>query len=364
MTTKALPNLVVRKYVASDIERIEQLLKTHFPLELSEKRKVVFDWIARCNPVSKGTTNYLIVEADDKIIGYLGRMPVDMVIDGEKRTGYFFHDLLVDPEYRKKGLGVLLDSRLQSTWEQETGSFAVGIWMNEFTYNFLRRRRAYQIDAPYFVKPIDLSPRLTGLVRNRTLAKFLATPVRGLGSLYDFLLSVLPNPGISISPVVRFDRRFDQLAEEVANKFRLMVVRNSAYLNWKYIDKPFSDYVVLAAEREQKLAGFIVLLPRTIGGIKVGVIVDILADPADSSAISSLCRSAVNYFKQVKVSFCACLLTDENFIKVFRRHLFFKRRKTAPVMLTNIQKFREPELLKDIGNWFLTYGDSDGFVWQ
>lgn len=357
-------NLKLRKYQLSDLDKIEDLMRSHFDNGNVPKRKLIFDWIASHDPAAGDETCYLVIEDRDKIVAYEGRMPVDLMINGEKEKGYFFHDTLVHPEYRKKGLGLTLVSQLKSTWENATHTFAIGVWMNQFTYEILKRRGYHELSAPYFVKPLNFGPCLKKVVSNKFLARPITSSVKCLSDAYDYCLFSPRYPDISISQISRFDRRFDDFADRISPKFNLIVVRHSRYLNWKYVDRPFSNYAIFASEKDNELVGYIVLLLTEMGDIRVGVIVDILADPHDSRTISCLCQLAIKYFKGKNADFIVCVLTNKQFIGIFKRHLFVKRRKTAPVMVANLHKHHAQDLLKDISNWFLTCGDSDGFSWQ
>lgn len=358
-----MESLKPRRYEVSDLEKIGELMKTHFDNGHVSRRKLIFDWIAGHDPAAGDEKCYLVIEDEGRIVAYEGRMPVDIMINGEQERGYFFHDTLVHPDYRKKGLGLALVNQLKNTWENATDTFAIGVWMNQFTYEILKRRGYHELSAPYYVRPLNLGRYLTKIVGNKHLARLLTAPVKYLGAVYDFF-SERRFADISVSRVTRFDPRFDEFARRVSRKFRLVVVRHSRYLNWKYVDRPFSSYVIYACERAHELAGYIVLLPVEAGDFKVGVIVDMLADPDDSAAISCLCQLAIKYFKKGDVDLIVCVLTNNNFVRVFRRHLFFKRRKAAPVMVANLHKHHAQDVLKDINSWFLTCGDSDGFAWQ
>ncbi|OGO23644.1 MAG: hypothetical protein A2144_01425 [Chloroflexi bacterium RBG_16_50_9] len=356
-------NFKIRRYQRSDLANIEKLLGTHFETDRVPTRALVFDWIAGHNPAADGETCYLVIEADNKIVAYEGRMPVDLMINGEKERGYFFHDTLVHPEYRKKGMGLTFVNSLKGAWEDATDTFALALWMNQFTHEMLKRRGYYETQAHYFVKPMNLTPVLVKVTRNKLVGRVMASAVHGLMGLYDFFIAGRRHPDIKVSPIERFDRRFDEFAGIISKKFTLIVLRHTQYLNWKYTDKPSAGYTVFSAERNGVLTGYIVLLPRKIEDIRAGVIVDILAAPDDTQTIASLCQAAINYFKKEDVNFIVCVLTDRRFIRVFKKFLFFKRRKSAPVFIANIHKHSKQELIKDIDNWFLTFGDSDGVLW-
>ena len=353
----------VRKYKKSDLNNIEQLFRTHCDAHYVLARRLMFDWISSSNPVA-GNEFYLVIEDNKKIIAHMGRMPVDLMINGKKDRGYFFHDLLVHPEYRKKGLGILLSNCLHKAWEDMTATLAIGIWINEFTNAYYKRRGYYQLNTYSFIRPLNLKYSLQRLIKNRFVVRVITPFGIVLSGLYELFISKHRCPNVFISQVEKFDERFDTFAGEISRKFAIIVLRHSKYLNWKYIDKPFANYIVLTAERDKKLTGYIVLRSRKNGDSRVGVIADILADPDDSETITSLCQGAIGFFKEKNVDFIHCLLTNKNFIRIFKKYLFFKNREIKPVMILNLHKHHAQEVITNIDNWFLTFGDSDAEMWD
>jgi predicted N-acetyltransferase YhbS len=351
------------KYQKSDLDSIERFFRSVFAPEYVPVRKRMFDWIASHNPVVD-TESYLVVKDNEEVIAHMGRIPVELMINNHRQRGYFFHDLMVHTEYRKKGLGIFLTNRLHSTWEDMTDTFSIGLWINAFTHAYYHRRNYYQLNAYSFVKPIKLSSVLSRKIKNKLILKSISLLGMCLVNLYEFFISLHRHSNLSILKIDSFNERFDQLAEEVAGKFGVIVLRSSRYLNWKYIDKPFNGYTVYAAERENKLTGYIVLRTRNGSGARHGVIVDILAAPDDTVTIAFLCKVAVDYFKKHKADFINCFLTNKSYIKVFRKHLFIQNREPKPVMIANLHKFDDRELITDIDNWFLTFGDSDAEMWD
>jgi hypothetical protein len=356
-------HLNLRKYTEADLDKVGQLLSTHYEAEYIPTRKILFDWVACHNPATDEKC-YLVVEDDKNIIAYEGRMPVDFMINGAKVRGYFYHDTLVHPEYRKNGSGVALVSSLKSAWEEATTTFAVALWMNDFTHEILKRRGYQQVNAHDYVKPLSFNSVLTRKIKKKIPVKMISPICDGLNSCYDYIFSTRIAGNVLISKITRFDDRFDEFAEKTAKKFYLSVVRHSKYLNWKYVDNPFCHYTIFTAEKNKELTGYIVLLLRKNGDYKLGIIVDILADPADSQTIVSLCRTAIKFFKMQKADSVRCVLTNKSFISIFKKHLFIEDHGQIPVMVGNHRGHLPQKPMMEIGNWFLTFGDSDAVMWE
>jgi hypothetical protein len=68
--------------------------------------------------------------------------------------------------------------------------------------------------------------------------------------------SVVP---VILEPVERFDSEFDRLFEQCATGYRILGVRDSEYLNWRYLAAPHRRYFPFAARSSGKLIGIAVL---------------------------------------------------------------------------------------------------------
>ena len=356
----------ISRYEPSDLDSIRHLNSTHYQGDSLSKKNALFDWVACCNPTSNDGTSYLVIKDGEKVVAYLGRMPADFMIQGKKQKGYFVHDLLVDPEYRKKGLGLAFHNRLHTTCEETAGTLTVELWMTEYTHTFLKRKGHYQLDAHWYMRPVSCYSILNKALKNKPVSRLLAPLGQGLFNLYDYLMLSRNRNGISVSKIDRFEKQFDEFADKTAAAFKLSVIRHSDYLNWQYADRPFANYAIFKAERQNDLTGYVVLLIREIESIRIGLIVDILADPDDSATISSLCNTAIKYFKKEKVESIRCVLTNKNFIRIFKKCLFFRERWRKPVdiMLGNLDDHPAKDEVIDVDGWFLTLGDSDAVLWE
>ena len=174
-----------------------------------------------------------------------------------------------------------------------------------------------------------------------------------------------------------FDERFDALWEEVSHQYGILLVRDKAFLQWRFSEKPNVDYVVLVAEAEGKLLGYIVLRegqgqmfgingqgwkgPRS--GLKIGFILDVLASDRDVAHV--LVSEAIEYFNGHGVDAVGCLMlkTTPNFRvlkeagffvapkRVLRREFYFGVQVRPSVLPDEIISRQE--------NWYLTLADID-----
>lgn len=362
---ESMKKFCVRVLMPEDLSQIADLLKTRDGSDCEEAhiRRQIFEWIASRNPFAADKPTYFVAEDDGVIIGHLGRMPMEFAIKGKRQRGYFIHDLYVHPAYRERGLGFFITKSLYQCIEDKSKSFCCCIWTSPLNLAIQKRRKYHELWADRYVKILDPHPQVSKFIKSAPFAKLCSFMLRAFLSFADCILLRLFSPSVKVSEVKRFDGRFDYLSSRVVKKTGISPYKSSAYLNWKYIDRPFNNFVNLAFTKNGQITGVIVLGIRREAGYVVGKIVDILVDPDDTRTTSALCRASVDYFRCRKVHAIECL-GDKRIMRLFRRFLFFRRVDDQPIMLANINQSDENEYLVDIDNWHLTHGDSDGFMWN
>lgn len=362
-----MKNVKIRELKLSDMPKIKELLETRegFGTEKAEKRTQLLQWLAFNNPFANGGATYYVAEDEERIIAHLGRMPIELAFQGERHRSYFMHDLYVHPEYRQKGQGFFLSMALYDTVEEQSDTFFCGLWATPLNLKLLQLRKYDQLRANKYVKILDprklRDPRRNLKFKGRFLLPLLNPIIRFFMGCVDFVLLGIYRGDVIIIELQRFDERIDKLNKRILSKFRVSVCKDSNYLNWKYIDRPFGKKMVFAAERNGDLTGYLVLNPKLEGEFYRGTILDIMADPDDKKTISALCCQAIKYFRKKGAYSINVFLTDSRLASVFKTFLFLKDPARDSFFLGNLSKCNTlRDDLLEISNWHLSYGDSDG----
>ncbi|MFC1877176.1 GNAT family N-acetyltransferase, partial [Thermodesulfobacteriota bacterium] len=100
-----MKNYTIRKIQKKDIKFIEDQSSLHFGEVIAAKRMQSFNWIITGNPYSKTKDDYLIMEEEGKIVAFQGLMPTKLHINGNDYDSYIYHDMMVEPAHRGKGIG-------------------------------------------------------------------------------------------------------------------------------------------------------------------------------------------------------------------------------------------------------------------
>jgi hypothetical protein len=224
-----------------------------------------------------------------------------------------------------------------------------------------KQRGYYEMHAGRYVKLLNPYSKLERILRPKTLAKTTSFILQGLSRVVECIVFLCFRPRPVITKLNLFDSRFDAMAvNSRIYKLGVMPLKESNYLNWKFIHRPYSKAVVLSAEKGDDVAGFAVLDTVSDGNYLTGIILDIMADPEDKATVSALLWEAIKHFRKHKVDAIECCLSNKQLGNIFQKFLFLKIFvKKQPVMLANLDKVSYRDLLTDITKWHLTYAASD-----
>ncbi len=212
-----------------------------------------------------------------KIVGQEALIPIQVDLDGVPTAVTLSLNTTTDPAYRRKGIfGGLIRSANESLAPAGM-AYVYGV-PNQNSYAGFIGLGWYLVgDIPLLVRPVNLRR----LVAQRTSLPGVAPLVAIAGRPLAPTLPKTPQPveGVSITPVEQFDASFDDLWQRVRGRQRVMVIRDSTYLNWRFHQIPLRRYDCFkATTTDQVLVGYIVLREAEIGGIQAGLIVDFLID--------------------------------------------------------------------------------------
>lgn len=342
----------VERYRPDDQRGIEALYRRVFGVDAAAASRLRWDWQYHRNPMNPGGVPLIwVVREGPTIIGHQASMPVRLAVRGREVDAAWGTDAMVAPERRRQGLGELLFR----TWDRSVGA-SLGLGLSDASYQLLRKLHWPEVQmVPYLVKPLSRRafrrPTWPAAL-NRIVAAVFTLP------LVKVVARVRPLRA-EVEPVRRFDARFTELWERVASKFDLVVRRDAAYLNWKYIEPPHVRYTVAALKRGEQFDGYAVFrhVREALG--RVTILVDFLVDPPDEIGFETLLRwvdAAARAADSDKIKCCA---THAGFRRIMRRSGYFQAKSTLQLTAKINALDLPPDFYDDIDGWHVTFGDSD-----
>jgi GNAT superfamily N-acetyltransferase len=200
------------------------------------------------------------------------------------------------------------------------------------------------------------------VVREKTNVPSVATVLGGpLQGMFNTLCSRKPrDAAIRIEPAPRFPETVTALFNAHARKFANLVIRDYRYLSWRYDRHPRHSYEILLGYRGEKLAGYCVSGATDRKGLRIGLIVDIFADPADRALATALVAAALEVMERKGMHLASCLLFSKSpFRAVLRRLGFVFPMRRFPFIVRVNADAPAPDALANDSAWHITFGDGD-----
>ncbi|MFC1660779.1 hypothetical protein ACFL3S_04820, partial [Gemmatimonadota bacterium] len=216
------------------------------------------------------------------------------------------------------------------------------------------------------IKPL----RASGSVRRRFAARgrflshlaglLLGKPLDGLLALLRVTEFYGQLPGSNIKDISHFDHRFDEFWTQSERHRSIAVVRDAAYLNWRYARYPFAGIEAFSLEMDGDLSGFAAIhTSREEGEVFVAVL-ELMAAVDRPEAHEQLLGEVVRRAVDAGASSITARTADAALESLLIRRGFRLRTTSySPVTYKNNTSVDDAFFEAD-GNWYLSQGDGDG----
>jgi hypothetical protein len=315
-----------------------------------------WDWKYFQNPAGE---HMVTVAVDDgEIVGVQGYLPGRLKCDSRVLLSAQNLDMAVLAAYRTGGTFLKMHDKAMEYGPKQNAALCYG-FPNETAYR-LAPCLEYTGICPIFNLTKLLNP--IPYIQRKMGVRFFAQAVGSVGKrvvAWRYGRKPGVHPNTATVEVERFDERFDEFWRQEAVHYPIAVVRDSKYLNWRYIDGPTS-YKIFCAEKDHRIKGFVVLRCVQDRDIKRGKVVDILVEWSQETIAELLVERSLSYFAGKNVDVVTSWIFEQwPVFETFRKKGFAKRR--APhYLVVNSQSVDIPkEYFLDASKWYVTMGDSD-----
>jgi len=353
-------------YRPANRQPILDLIRSYYgEIETADGR--FFDWQYFANP-SGPVVLWLAMDPAGGIAGQHVLLPMKFLVDGAPATGCLSFNALVDPRYHGQGIWTGLGRKAHEEAAARGLHLSYGI-PNPNSNRPMLKDLEYQrsFDVPVLVKALDL-----GSAARHVLGGWKGRVAGFFGAIGGPLLFPRRRPrpdGPRVVPVDRFDDAFDRLAERSGRRYRLLINRDAAHLNWRYVDCPTRKTLRWQVRSGNEVIGYAVLRVTDFRGIKLGVLLDYLVDDSAEARAAGVAILA-HAEEAAREAGCPLLLT---FCLGHTAEFGLLHRagwKVGPAALLPqpfpllVRPLNWPQAspdMREVRNWFLTTGDYDVF---
>lgn len=292
----------------------------------------------------------------ERVVSIVAGTPKRVRLGTEVVVAFELGDFITAADHRKRGLFSALINLVCEAAQQRGAAFTY-VRPNDVSFPILASRLS-------FAEPGKIEMRryveLSGLVHRKL--GIPASLLRGVGA--DWITRKLAIPesssSICVDAIRRFESDIDQLWEGTQEQFSLSLVRDSRYLNWRYVECP-TPYRIWRARRQQQMAGYLVAFISRLGPI--ATILDLYTHPADEEAAAALLNVAVHDMlregTQVVYAWTLQSGADSASSRLLKRTCRFVSKPLLHFAMRPLNGRTVQDL--PAARWQLTAGDFDGF---
>jgi len=356
---------VSRAYAEEDREDIRDLLASEYP-DSDVGLPEFFHWQCDQNPAGRSIIRVAYECQHDQIVGEIWGLPMRLQVGQEVRHTTIIINGLVREDFRRKGITTRIGrENFADALAQRGIEFTISI-PSPPSYR-VATKYFYGVDLgciPLLIKPLDWAALLTYKTGRPRLSRLAASVLKRV---------VPPGPrtvragGITLRDLECFDESFDELWERTRHKRPVAVVRDCAWLNWRYKEIPTRYYDVMVAQEGSEMIGYVVTRQVTLLGVSCGMIVDLWVEPARRGrrAAYLLIQEVTGRFLSHGMQIAGTLMLPgtEEYAALRRAGYWVCPRYLEPQPIPLIiHRHTEKTLcypLNDLSCWFFTMGDYD-----
>ena len=341
-------------------------LKALFDDNDSPKDLGALRWRYLQNPVDLVCVDFAIDDESGTTAGAYCVSACRFKVGDDERLVVQSLDTLTDARFRGRGLfkglaattyGRCADAGVRAVYGFPNGNSAFG---------FFERLGWTRLDPlPFLIRPLRV-PYLAGKLGlpSGWSERLPARPLVPLGA------PSLPSD-VGLRVMTEFDDAFDDVWRKFAPSFCVGLVRDARYLRWRFHENPTARYKTYGLFRRGQLAAFVTFTVAEKHGGRVGYVMELMHDPAETGDGSILLRQALADMARAGADVALAWNLSHSINRpAFRATGFlpFPERLRPIELHFGVRPFDVPTAQSPTGgapalgnrdNWYLSYCDSD-----
>ena len=264
-----------------------------------------WEWEIQQNPASRDLKMF-IAEHKGKIVGATTRFPFKMKVRDKTVDGAFSGNSMIHPAFRRRGI---MERLYNEAAEVIPLLYSKGTMPGMYK---LLMKIGYQPVSPNTYMASILSPFRWFLWKT---TKYRPKPdIKGIGSGHKNGFCV----------IMRFDDSYDAFWEKAASSFPHIPIKDSSYMNWRYVEIPHRKYTVLCRKKGGRIISVVVIR----GNGTTAKIVDILWHREDPSEPAQTIAYVKRHCMRCGFLKLLCWATHEDLRSALKRNFFLDSGET------------------------------------
>ncbi|MCI8341780.1 MAG: GNAT family N-acetyltransferase [Firmicutes bacterium] len=342
-----------------DLNDVIEMTKEYYgDIEISNKKFVNHEYFE--NPSGDAVIRLARDNEDDTLAGQYVVNPARFRIESEDIPAVLSLNTLTRDKYRGQGIFTGLAELVYSDSAERGYNFCYSM-PNQNSYpGFIKKLNFADIgNVPLWLRPIKPSTIVAEKIKSHAMST-LAKPANVLfrprkkKSLYE--IQKINSNNLNL---------IDELWEEIKDKYKIWVIRDSKFFRWRYIDMPIRKYHIYTVVSNGKPVAVIVGRMTNVADMTCGMVVDFFYAEGHGDEAKHLLDFMLYNFYKNGAGLCGCLMKNNvEEAKILKSRGFFVcPEKLEPQPFRAILRVFNDDLknrgLEKFDNWFFTMGDYD-----
>jgi len=342
----------IRTYRSGDERALVALFERAFGRAIDEAH---WRWKLR-HAATKVENVWLALDGDAPIFQYAG-IPTRFRLPSGETIAMVSVDTMTAPEWRRRGLLGNVGRVVYDAWRDAGIPFVLGLPNERWGSRAGALGWLPLFQLAWLVRPL----RPEALVARRLRLPALAR-LAWAGGAWNALWRVRSrrDPSVHLRQVERAGQEFDQLWHRCEAELPVSVVRDSAWVNWRYLDAPSFAYRVLLAQRAEQTIGYAAYRVEHLSGATIAFVAELFADPSDARGRAALLAETLRHAYDSGADRALTLAAPGTpLYRELRRAGFLRRPGAFSVEIVPLAANLPVEQLRDPNQWSIAGGDFD-----
>jgi GNAT superfamily N-acetyltransferase len=297
-----------------------------------------------------------MAEEDGKLAGHFADIPRQFSVNGETVLGTQSLDLMVHPDYRRRGIFAEMGSYAARRVRKEKGLFMTGFPIRKETIAGLIKIGWETIgELPVLVYPLQFRGIIDRYVHFFPFSLLLGGIARGVYSILWGRERRRGDQEIQLEEVTQLDEKFDRFWEKASASYSILGVRDRAFLSWRYFKHPVRTYTLFRALENGEMVGYLILRKVDLLHFNSTVIVDVLA--LGEKSLIPLIEKGIGQSRSWGTDLVGCMIPRKHpYYRQLRALGFIPSPKTFLFMVYRHEKEKVPLAPE---SWYVNWGDTD-----
>jgi GNAT superfamily N-acetyltransferase len=324
-------------------------------------------WLYDRNPGGRAVE--FLTRNQGLVTGHIAFLPLRYKIGNGTAVGSVVVNAITHPDYRGRGIFMILHDLAAKAALAERVAFSFG-FANLSSEKGCLRHLGYRklANLPLWVLPFNLPRILASQPSKRSKAwRSAAWAAQPPLNLWRWARRPRKGPSADIRKIAEFGPEFDELWASASKNLNNALIRDRAFLNWRFVEAPTRRYNLWAAFDGSRPVGCLAGRSMEIEGLRWGFIVDLFSeDSPDGRAAASWLVAAFHAHLAGEGTDIAASLMPAHApaARALRRNGYVVcppslLPRDFPVLLRWNMPEPPPPRFFETSNWFMTLADFD-----